>query len=170
MRLRNVEIVTSLSFEQAHTAIAAIVRPRLFPGAISWDALLNWKLEHPFHGVVHAESFDVRRVIRHGSLALPVIHGEVIAEATDTRVRLTMRPSIPTILFAAFTFAFSLICLVWELLTNPAVGRESILLMLAVPAVILTLQLVNFHLEACAAERLFRTALKQKAITPVARD
>jgi hypothetical protein len=135
-----------MTLDEAATALSRLVQTN--------RSIKGWLFsKEDFVGRISTEGFVIRRKIAYGNSFLPVCRGKFEPSPEGARVRVTMTPSVPVIVFCCLFPAF------WFLAT-PRSGPETrlsfeILFLLVFYAV----ALVAFHFEAAKAEKFLRQKL-----------
>lgn len=161
-------IESRLSPETSARRIESITRPRRsIRQALDED--FPWPKRVPkrpaFVGKVNDRRFRLRRAIRYGNSFLPIIKGHIVPSREGTIIEITMRPSIPVMVFMGVWLLGALAAIVAMFRQAPAsasMGTEALSFagFLAIAAVIVALCFVP---EQQKAARLLRGAFEGTA-------
>jgi hypothetical protein len=156
--LREIDIFTSLTPDEAHSAISRVVRPPLAWGEY-FIRLDPRQPKRSFHGTVDSRTFEIIRVIGYKNSFLPVIRGEPVPAEGGTRLHLAMKWHITATVFMCLWLGGLASVVLLAMFGVIAEGRKEIpdlILMLIAGG---ALAAVCFYPEARKAEKLLRDAL-----------
>lgn len=149
------ELISPLKPAAALTAMQAVTEPeKAF--RFNWPSSGN---DRRFEGAITGDNFRVRRIIGYRNSFLPVIDGTVHAQASGSRISITMRPFMFVYAFAAIWLFVSLTVLT----TAPLPYGAIIGLLMA--AFLYLMVMAGFWFEASKQEQTLRAIFNARIDT-----